>query len=272
MNTKIKRILQHNIEFTPTNLGLTNNIYKGRIGNEIVAIRIPKEETKMLSTFDNEKNVLPLIKELELDVPELHYEPDTRVRITRWIANAKEYQECHDENKIERVAHMLKKLHQANIITGHVFDCESLFKEYQSHIKTPLYSFDDFTHILLDLKTINNPRILCHNDLVSGNLLFTTDRDYLIDYEYAKDNDPLFDIMSFFTENNITDPMLRNRFYSEYFGEPCTPIQLQQLHTYECFHNLLWCAWANMMADLLNENIYFDIARDKYNALLACTK
>lgn len=271
MKNKIKTKFQDNFNLEPTNLGLTNNIYKGKMGYETVAIRIPKEETKMLTTFDNEKNVYPLIKDLNLDVPEIHYEPETRIRITRWIPNALEYKDCPDENKIERVATLLKKLHVAKYISGVAFDCEALFKEYQSHIKTPLYPLDHYSTLIEDIKAINNPKILCHNDLVSGNLLFTNEKDYLIDYEYAKDNDPLFDIMSFFTENKITDPTLRQRFYETYFDEPCTSLQLQQLHTYECFHNLLWCAWANMMFDLLHEQVYLDICHDKYDALLACT-
>lgn len=272
MKTPLKFNFPLKCELTPTNLGLTNDIYKGSIDSDQVAVRIPKEETKMLSTFDNEKNVLPLIKDLDLDVPELYFDPDTRIRITRWISNAQEYKDCLDEDKIERVAHLLKKLHHAHLNTGVNFDCEAHFKEYQSHIRIPLYPLENYAAVLDELKKITNPKTLCHNDLVSGNLLFTDKRDYLIDYEYARDNDPLFDVMSFFTENKITEPSLRKRFYAAYFDEPCTSLQLQQLHTYECFHNLLWCAWANMMYDLLSEQVYFDIAKDKYEALLACTK
>ena len=35
---------------------------------------------------------------------------------------------------------------------------------------------------------------------VDGNILFTKENVYLIDYEYAADNDPLFDVMSFLSE------------------------------------------------------------------------
>lgn len=267
MENKIKAILGNNIQFTPTNLGLTNNIYKGKIGFENVAIRIPKEETKELSAFNNEKNVLPLIKDLDLDVPEIYYDPETRVRITRWIPNAIEYKLCPDEDKIERVAKILKKFHGANLKSGVDFNCVALLNEYRSHIKDLLHPLDDYYHLISDIQQIHNEHILCHNDLVSGNLLFTKEKDYLIDYEYAKDNDPLFDIMSFFTENKITDSNLRNRFYAAYFDSPLTPIQIKQLSIYESFHNLLWCTWANMMYDLLHEEIYLEIASDKYNAL-----
>lgn len=268
MENKIKTLLGQNIDIIPTNLGLTNNIYKGLVDSKLVAIRIPKEETKQLTAFNNEKNVLPLIKNLNLDVPEIYYDPESRLRITEWVPNASEFKNCTADDKIERVANLLKTFHNANLKTGIEFDCVSLLKEYRGHVKELLHPLDEYNYLIDDVQQIQNPHILCHNDLVSGNLLFTDVKDYLIDYEYAKDNDPLFDIMSFFTENKITDENLRNRFYKVYFNEPLTPIQIKQLATYEAFHNLLWCTWANMMYDLLHEDVYLEIANDKYEALI----
>ncbi len=260
------------IECTPTNLGLTNKIYKGIFDDEVVAIRIPKEETKELSTFDNEHMVLPLIKELNLDANELYYDPSTRIRITKWINNASEYKDCFDDNKIIRAAKLIRKLHDAKIITHNEFNCISLLREYQSKIQASLFPLEKYYYLIDKVKQIHNPHILCHNDLVSGNLLFTDSKDYLIDYEYAKDNDPLFDIMSFLTENNITDLNKRQLFYQTYFETTLTDKVKHELSVYESFHNLLWCTWATMMFDLLHENIYKEIATDKYNALQANEK
>lgn len=261
-----------NIDIAPTNLGLTNDIFVGYIHGKKVALRIPKEEIEHLSTFDNEEHVLPLIKSLHLDVNEILFDPITRIRITEWVENAKEFKDCTDSNKIIRVARLLKKFHNAQIVTHNEFDCISLLTEYRDNIKHHLFDLSPFYYVIEDIKNISNPHYLCHNDLVSGNILFTNERDYLIDYEYAKDNDPLFDIMSFFTENNITDASSRNSFYHAYFDQPLTVQQIDELTKYERFHNLLWCTWANMMFDLINDPIYLDIAHDKYQALCHCKK
>lgn len=276
MNMNIKTYLHdkfnENIDITPTNLGLTNNIYIGYIHNKKVALRIPKEEIEHLSTFDNEEHVLPLIKSLHLDVNEFFFDPDTRIRITEWVENATDFKDCTASNKIVRVAGLLKKFHNAKIVTHNEFDCISLLNEYKRNITNPLFDLSSFDYVIDDVKNISNPHFLCHNDLVNGNILFTDTRDYLIDYEYAKDNDPLFDIMSFFTENNITDPILRESFYNEYFDSPLTTKQKDELSKYERFHNLLWCTWANMMVDLLHEDVYLEIANSKYRALCNCKK
>lgn len=256
------------IEGTPTNLGLTNDIYKAMYHGVRVAIRVPKDETKDLSTFDNEHLVLPLIQDLNLDAKELYYDSSTRIRITQWIDNSVEFKDCSFDDKIIRSAKLIRKLHDSNIVTRNEFNPVSLLHEYRGKITHLLHPIDDYFYLTTKLQAIDNPHHLCHNDLVSGNLLFTDDQDYLIDYEYAKDNDPLFDIMSFITENNIIDKTQREQFYTAYFSEPLTDKIRNELMIYEAFHNLLWCTWANMMYNLLQEDIYKVIANGKYNSLL----
>lgn len=272
-NEKIQLLVEgETIECTPTNLGLTNDIYKGIYKNRIVAIRIPKHKTKDLTSFDNEHQVLPAIKSLGLDANELYYNPTTRIRITEWIDDAIEFKDFQDEDKILRSAKLIKKLHQAKLVTHNEFNGVALLEEYRSKIHNFIYPLHEYDELLTQVNAIQNPHILCHNDLVSGNLLFTKDKDYLIDYEYAKDNDPLFDIMSFFTENKITDEKSRECFYAAYFDSPPSQKTRKELSIYEAFHNLLWCTWANMMYDLLHEDIYKQIANDKYDALLTNIK
>ncbi len=69
---------------------------------------------------------------------------------------------------------------------------------------------------------------------------YSQDKTYLIDYEYAANNDPLFDVMSFLSENQINDPALRERFYAVYFNEMNDTVR-KQLDIWENFQNLLWC-------------------------------
>ncbi len=260
----------NNLTLTKTDLGLTNNIYISHLHGEKIAVRIPKEELKDSSAFSNEEKALSLVKSLNLDAEEIFYDSETRVRATKWIEGAQTYSQCLDSNKVIRVAALLKTLHNAKLSSGCEFDGLSLLLEYKNGIKNPLYDYPSFQFILDDFKSIKNPHVLCHNDIVDGNILLTPNQDYLIDYEYSKDNDPLFDIMSFFTENQITQDSLRSLFYQHYFDNPLTETQKDHLQKYEQFHNLLWCLWANYMYDLLKEPIYLEIAQDKYRALCAC--
>ncbi|MFV0479453.1 MAG: phosphotransferase [Anaerorhabdus sp.] len=266
-------LIHEELILTKTNLGLTNTIYISTLHNQKVVVRVPKKELLNSIAFSNEEQALTLLRPLALDAKELFYDPSSRIRITKWIDDTCEFKDIQDkQDGVIRVARLLKTLHQANLKSGVRFDGLSLLKEYQSQILHPLYSYSEFNFILDEINHINNPVCLCHNDVVSGNILFTDKQDYLIDYEYSKDNDPLFDITSFFTENKITDPILRSHFYQEYFNHQPTSSQQHDLDCWEIFHNYLWCCWANMMYDTLHDDIYRHIAQDKYEALCASVK
>ena len=65
------------------------------------------------------------------------------------------------------------------------------------------------------------PRAACHNDLLNANFLIesATDRIWLLDWEYAGNNDRYFDLGNL-SVNNGLDPDARDALLSSYFGAP----------------------------------------------------
>jgi thiamine kinase-like enzyme len=250
---------------TKTNKGLTNDIYYTTINNINCVVRVPKEDVDMIINTTNEKKVLPLIKNTDLDVEELYYFEDSRVRITKYVESF-EFNEIKSEKSIIEVAKLLKKFHNYKFKINSEFDIIEMFYKYYNSIKNPLFNIDKYLNILDDIKDIKNEHILCHNDLVSGNLLFTDSKTYLIDYEYAADNDPLFDLTSFTTENNLSDQESK-MFYNEYFNNNISSIISKQIIIFERFQNLLWLCWANMMYENRKDKIYKTIVENKYKQL-----
>jgi thiamine kinase-like enzyme len=250
---------------TKTNKGLTNDIYYTTINNINCVVRVPKDDVNMIINTNNEKKVLSLIKTTDLDVEELYYFEDSRVRITKFVESL-EFDEIKSENSIIKVANLLKKFHNFKFKINSEFDIIEMFYKYYNSIKNPLFNIDKYLHILNDIKDIKNEHILCHNDLVSGNFLFTDTKTYLIDYEYAADNDPLFDLTSFTTENNLSSQESKI-FYNEYFDNNISPLISKQIIIFERFQNLLWFCWANMMFENRKDEIYRIIAKNKYRQL-----
>ena len=248
--------------------GLTNDIYITNVNNIKYIIRIPKDDIDNIININHEKEVLKLIRNTNLDVKEYYYNPNNRIRITYYIDNAIEYKDNNNINKIIVVAKLLKELHSIDVSNLNVyFNPIDMYIKYTNNINKYLYNIDKYLFIIDIIKSFKFNYVLCHNDLVSGNLLFSKDKDYLIDYEYAGLNDPLFDVMSFLTENEITNEYERNLFYKEYFNDLTEDLKYK-LNCYECFTNLLWYTWANMMYDTRNDDTYKLIAKDKYNALI----
>ncbi|MFV0382072.1 MAG: phosphotransferase [Breznakia sp.] len=264
IHTLIKKLFKSE-QFTLVDLqkGISNKNYILSVHDEQYIVRVPFKDRVNTLSYVQEETIINLVK--DLDVPTVYFDNVTGIKITKYIPQVYEYQECPFEDKIERVASLLKKLHSRKSV-GVSFDPIAQLHYYQSHTKKPLYNLDAYAFIIDDIKHLQNPQTLCHNDIVDGNILFSDHGDYLIDYEYAADNDPLFDVMSFLSENNITNPDLRMRFYQAYFDSINDTI-LFQLTLWEGFHNLLWCYWAMMLYEKRSLPIYKQIADDKYQAL-----
>lgn len=251
----------------PLPKGLTNKNTLLHIEGSWYVLREPYPDAAKIVDVRHESKALEMIAPLHLDVPCLYFDPATGIKISRFIEELKTYDECEDDDKIERTARLMRRLHDLDQTSGFRFDPIARLKQYASHVKEPLYDLTFALNVFEELDHLPHRLTLCHNDWVPGNIGFSDKRDYLIDYEYAGDNDPLFDVMSFLTENSIEDEGDRKRFYMEYFGAyPDTKTQYA-LAIYEKFHNMLWCTWAMMMAESRNEEIYRMIAKDKYEAL-----
>lgn len=244
--------------------GLTNDNYIVSSEDSKYVVRIPKPHNSHLFDYHLESLIIDKIQELELDVPTLFYDKETGIKISQYIDGAAQFK----IDDYQKVPALLKKLHNANLQCGKRYDIQAEYQKYTKDIKEPLFDLEPFTHYISDTYNLSSNWRLCHNDLVPGNLLFTSKRSYLIDYEYACDNDPVFDVMSFITENNINDKSIRQDIYNLYFEKPLSKELTHKLHVFECALDTLWCAWAMRMYELESQDVFKKIAIDKYLNLL----
>lgn len=256
----------HTSQYTIEKLekGLTNHNYLVHVNDELYVLRIPHEDSSHIIDRKREKIVHDLVR--RLDVECIYFNEENGVKITKYEENLYEYKECPYIDKIERCANLMKILHSIPAPTFH-FDPFKTLETYRSCVKKPLYDLSIYEDRIEAVKHFHNKEVLCHNDFVSGNILFGKYRDYLIDYEYGASNDPLFDVISFLSENNIFDKALRARFYKVYFGTMDDTLK-KQLYLWEMFQNVLWCHWAMMMYESRKDKVYKEIAHEKYEALL----
>lgn len=248
-------------EKTKWNKGYTNDIYRMTYQNEEMVLRIPKADNAYITKRDGEIMMMhhPLVN--KYDVPTIFYDDQSGVKVTKYIDDAKTYGECTLPHKIELVAKCMKSFHQEQLYCDHQFDIFLKLKDYQSQCTNFPFVFKQFNEVEQYIASVYDEKVFCHNDWVDGNLLFTSERMYLIDYEYAGMNHPYFDVMSFLSENEIDDPNLREQFYQIYFdGE----IPYHELKQWELFEDVLWCYWAWAMYERRHDDIYQIIANAKY--------
>ncbi len=96
-----------------------------------------------------------------------------------------------EPDKIEELAAALRRLH-ALPVSGRLFDSKQAAAGYARRIdRSPSTLRHCMT--LIDALPAPRRRCLCHNDLVAENILSAPEVRFL-DWEYACDNDPLFDL------------------------------------------------------------------------------
>jgi thiamine kinase-like enzyme len=260
-------------ELTVTNLnkGLTNHNVLVTIRDEQFVVRFPKADAAHIVNRDHEAKALALINKTGLDVQTLYFDPLTGIKITRYVPDLITFDAYALPDRIERTATLMRRLHALKTPIGALFDPIARYHQYRAHVNHPLISDDAAQAVIEGIHPISSLLTLCHNDWVPGNIGFSSQRDYLLDYEYAGDNDPFFDVMSFITENDLTSEE-RQRFILAYFGRQPDDEEHHRLRLYEDFHNLLWCTWAQMMWESRHEPVYQSIADAKQMAFFNTKK
>ena len=246
--------------------GLTNKNYKITVDNKDYVLRVPYEDSAHVVNYVNEEKALQLVKSLDIDVKTVYYNPNNGIKVTKYVDNLLGFNEYTSFDKYEKVGKLMRKLHSLKTLSHNEFDPIKIFKTYRNHIEHPMISDDRALLFINYVQENRQVSTLCHNDWVADNIGFHTQREYLLDYEYAGDNDPMFDVTSFLSENNITNPIFRHQFLEAYFDKQYPKNLEQTLMYWEGFHHLLWNTWAIMMFNQRKTPVFQKIANEKKQA------
>ena len=238
--------------------GLTNNNYliTYEDGTKVVH-RIPKNHNLNFD-YSHEETIINLIKPLNISAKELYFNPQTGEKYSEYIENYS-YFNNHSKKQLKEIALTLRKLHSLKVdFDFKMFNKLNDFKENNGN----LFPFEENILNLLRKYQNEEKMVLCHNDLVKGNLLFT-DKFYLIDYEYASNNYKEFDLASLLSENNVESINNIKYFLSVYYDKIVSEDELKKVMTYYVFEDMLWSYWAINFYKLEQKQIYKDIYNQK---------
>jgi thiamine kinase-like enzyme len=85
--------------------------------------------------------------------------------------------------------------------------------------------------------------VFAHNDLLAANLINDGERLWLIDWDYAGFNSPLFDLANLSTNNELS-PDLQEALLNQYFGEPINLEMRRGFAAMQCASLLRETLWA----------------------------
>ena len=108
-----------------------------------------------------------------------------------------------DDGNLEHLATALREVHGLPL-TGRLFDLQAAARQYAGQLDAA--SLDEAQAHLAVVDSMSGPMNLCccHNDLVAENIISTPQVRFL-DWEYACDNDPLFDLAIVVAHHGLSD-------------------------------------------------------------------
>jgi thiamine kinase-like enzyme len=190
-------------DYTRLTGGLTNNSWRVVHGGRSAVLKIDEAARDLpLNTRCSEAQVQSVAASAGL-APKVILARDD-MYLTEYVDGTVWGSDCLDtEANLELLATALKRVHSLPL-TGRSFDATSAAKRYAEGIRD-LES--DIVSSCTDLiARMRRPHNLCccHNDLVAENLISTPDLMFL-DWEYACDNDPFFDLATIVEHHELND-------------------------------------------------------------------
>ncbi|MBL4932619.1 phosphotransferase [Clostridium paridis] len=232
--------------------GMTNRNYKVSVKNEDYVLRMAGKGTEEMINRIDEKNNSSLAADLGIDSKLIYHNPDTGVKISKYIENADTLtaMTAKKEANMELVIGLLKKLHYSEIPIKNVFDPYVLIEKYEDlgkKYKGAFYEgYDEVKQKVLILKEIlieNDVELKpCHNDTLPDNFVKSNSKMYLIDWEYSGLNDPMWDLAAHSLESgfNENEEELFLRLYFD--GEPKEKYRKRILIN-KILQDFLWSIW-----------------------------
>jgi thiamine kinase-like enzyme len=141
-----------------------------------------------------------------------------------------------DEN-LDALAAALRSLHSLPL-TGRTFDAVGAARDYARRIEKA--DSTKVSELLQKIESMPLPHNLCccHNDLVVENIVTATDVRF-IDWEYACDNDPCFDLATIVVHHKLSSER-RDYLLSAYFDGDGERWREQLSRQAELYEALLW--------------------------------
>jgi thiamine kinase-like enzyme len=204
--------------------GMTNhNFVVGVDGQEFV-VRIPGERTELLGIDRiHEAEVARRAGELGIGPEVLGELPGVGTQVIRYVAGRHLSGEAFI-SRLDEVIAAMRTLHESGPVGADFMIHRVVERHAQDALSEDGSVPAAYDRLLLQSQRIETAlakhptqMVACHNDLLPGNVLFQEDRVWLIDYEYAGNNDPFFDLANL-SVNAELDRSGERKLLTGYFG------------------------------------------------------
>lgn len=238
--------------------GLTNEVY--RAGDAV--LRIPGKGTEEYINRRNEAVAAMEAAKADVSPAVLHADPDTGIMVTRFVDGARTMSPDSFKTVTEapaRAGEAFRRLHASGAVFPDRFELFAMIDDYLGVLSKKDVALPNGYHgvvaeadaVRQALNTAGMQAVACHCDPLCENFLDTGDRMWIVDWEYAGMNDPMWDLGDLSVEGAFgfseDEAMLR-----AYFGGEPPAADRARMIIYKAMCDLLWTLWG--LIQLANDN------------------
>jgi thiamine kinase-like enzyme len=231
--------------------GLTNLNLKVSANRETLVVRISHPDSGLLAIDrDAEYRNSLAAAGCGVGAPVIEYRPELNTLVVGFLeATTCSKADLVDAERLERVVTACRKLHAGPRFANQL-DMFALQTHYLAVITERGYRLPaGYLDFLPGLERIRKAfaateqaTVPCHNDLLAENCLDDGARVWLIDYEYAGNNDPCFELGNLWSESDLTLEHL-DQIVTAYFGV-ADPQKKARARLQGLVSKYVWMLWA----------------------------
>ena len=238
--------------------GLTNRVF--RLGDHV--LRLPGAGTETYINRRHEAEAAQAAARAGVSPAVLHVDTATGIMVTAHIDLTVTMTPAGFRSRNgapARAASALLRLHRSGAVFPFHFDLFAMIDSYLALVSTKDVALPDGYHAVLAeaeairtaLRRVPVPLAPCHCDPLCENFLDTGSAMWIVDWEYAGMNDPMWDLGDLSVEGQF-DPDQDTALLTAYFDGPAPAAARGRMVIYKAMCDLLWTLWG--LIQLANAN------------------
>jgi thiamine kinase-like enzyme len=236
--------------------GITNRNYRITWGGRECVLRLPGKETALLGIDRaTERDATRAAAGIAPDV--IAFDPRHECLVTSFIDGRPVGSDELRGPLLDEVAGALRTIHRGPRLT-YAFSPWQRVARYRATAvrrRMPLPpGFDEVSAAAARISAAlgSRPSAPCHNDLLTANFMHDGSRLRILDWEYAGQGDPVFDLANLASNNGFEEPD-EERLLEAYYGEPARVDQLAALRLMRlmaAFWEAMWAVVQQAVSEL----------------------
>ena len=232
--------------------GLTNRNYKIDCSHGSYVLRLAGEGTGDYIDRKAEYHDAAIASAAGVNAEIVHFDVGNGTMICRYIENAvtMDIERLRDPAALQRTGQAFRRLHDCGVDFQNQFDLFGQFDRYLGVLRELGANLPDgYAEAQKDAEKIRAaleahplPNKPCHCDPMVENCIDNGEKVYLIDFEYAGNNDPMWDLGDLSVEGDFTSEQ-EQIFLGAYFGHDPSAFDMGRMIMYKAMCDLLWTLW-----------------------------